>query len=156
MKVTVGSRLQMLVTEALMQAQTPLRTSEVAQITGRSVTAVKAALEASRAERVPGVTPAEWVLPETGAAGPRRVPSKHKGIEFTVSTKTTEGIVKIWNSQREAVGKSLQELEITPTLDVKKAADQIGTLAGSLAALAYTLDSVQGMPDWYEVITDEN
>jgi hypothetical protein len=63
--------------------------------------------------------------------------------------------VKIWNSQREAVGKSLQELEITPTLDVKKAADQIGTLAGSLAALAYTLDSVQGMPDWYEIITEK-
>jgi len=155
MKVTVGSRLQMLVTETLMQAHTPLRTSEVAQITGRSVTAVKAALEASRAERVPGVAPAEWVLPDTDAAGPRQVPSKHKGVQFTVSTKTTDGIVKIWNSQREAVGKSLQELEITPTLDVKKAADQIGTLAGSLAALAYTLDSVQGMPDWYEVITDE-
>jgi hypothetical protein len=155
MKVTVGTRLQMLVTEALMQARTPLRTSEVAQITGRSVTAVKAALEASRAERVPGVAPTEWVLPDTPAAGPMRVPSKHDGIEFTVSTKTADGIVEIWNKQRDSVGKSLQELEITPTLDPKKAAMQIGTLAGSLAALAYTLAGVQGMPDWYEIITEK-
>lgn len=155
MKVTVGTRLQMLVTEALMQARTPLRTSEVAQVTGRSVTAVKAALEASRAERVPGVTPAEWYLPDTGAAGPRRAPSKHDGAEFIVSTKTTDDIVAIWNKQHDAVGKSLQELEIVPTLDPKKAAEQIGTLAGSLAALAYTLASVQGMPDWYEIITEK-
>lgn len=156
MKVTVGTRLQMLVIETLMQARTPLRTSEIAQITGRSVTAVKAALEASRAERVPGVAPAEWYLPESGELGPRRVPSKHADLDFLVSTKTTDNIVELWNKQREVVGQSMKELNITEKLNPKKAAEQIGTLAGSLAALAYTLASVQDMPDWYEIITEKD
>jgi hypothetical protein len=75
-------------------------------------------------------------------------------VDYTVSAKQTDDVVAVWNKQHEAVGQALSALVINRDLPIKKVAEQIGTLAGSLAALAYELQQVSDRPDWYDVLTE--
>jgi hypothetical protein len=75
-------------------------------------------------------------------------------VDYTVSAKATDDVVAVWNKQHEAVGQALSALVINRDLPIKKVAEQIGTLAGSLASLAYELQQVSDRPDWYDVLTE--
>jgi hypothetical protein len=102
-----------------------------------------------------GSYPVLWTIDGAdGSSVPHRVASKHADVDYTVSAKQTDDVVAVWNKQHEAVGHALSALVINRDLPIKKVAEQIGTLAGSLAALAYELQQVSDRPDWYDVLTE--
>ena len=153
MAVFVSDRLRVTVLDALRVAGQPLSALDLASMLGKSPQAVREALKDSGAVSVDDSRPALWTLP--GERMEKRAPAKHTEVDYIVSTKQTDDIVAIWNAQREAVGVSLTQLEIVSSMKPGKVAEQVGSLAGSLAALAYSLDQVKSMPDWYEILTDK-
>ena len=154
MAVFTSKRLQASVLDTLRMIGEPTSVTEIAKVIGKSRQAVRHALQDSGAVVVDDSRPLLWTLPEN-LQGARRVPSKHTDVEYTVSTKQTDDIVAIWNAQREAVGVSMSQLEIVPSMKPGKVAEQVGSLAGSLASLAYALEQVKNLPDWYEILTEE-
>jgi hypothetical protein len=132
----------------------PISSNELAKVLGKSPQAVRQALSSSGAIKIDDSRPILWALPGS-IRMEQRVPAKFSDVDYVVSTKQTDDIVAIWNAQREAVGTSLTQLEIVSTMKPGKVAEQVGSLAGSLAALAYALDQVKSMPDWYEILTDK-
>lgn len=154
MATFISKRLQASVLDTLRLTGEPMSVKNIAATLGISQQSVRAALENSGAVIADDSRPSLWVLPES-LVGAKRVPCKHNDIEFVVSTKATKDIVALWNKQRATIGSSVAELEIDAKLNPGKTAEQLGSLAGSLAALAYELDQVKSMPDWYEILTDE-
>lgn len=123
---------------------------------GKSTQATSSALEASGALRVAGIYPTEWTI--VGAetiVGSRIVNSKFDEETYTVSTATSDNLVSVWNAKRQDVADALAKLSISPKIDPKKAALQLGTIAGSLAALAYSLQENSSKPDWYIILTEK-
>jgi hypothetical protein len=132
----------------------PVSVNTLAGTLGKSPQAIRQALDGSGVIKIDDSRPVLYALPDT-MIGARRVPSKHDEIEYVVSTKAADAIVELWNSQRESIGGSLARMEIVSSMKPGAVAEQIGTLAGSLAALAFELDQVKSMPDWYEILTDK-
>jgi hypothetical protein len=156
MTVYVSDRLKFQVREALATIGQPATTADVAALVGRSHNSVRVALrDAGSVVQLDGSYPVLWTIEgPNGATASRRVLSKHADVDYTVSAKATEDVVAVWNKQHEAVGQALSALVINRDLPIKKVAEQIGTLAGSLAALAYELQQVSDRPDWYDVLTE--
>lgn len=156
MSKSISKRLQVKVLDAMRTAGTPLTTSEISILVGKSYESTRQALLIVGAEKVDDSFPTKWrmsdvALPVEG----RTVPSNFHGDEYTVSTKPIEGLVQAWNESRESLGASLASTEITPNINPKNLAVQLGTVAGSIAALAYKLDEYATRPDWFESITEE-
>jgi hypothetical protein len=156
MTVYVSDRLKFQVREALATIGQPATTADVAAIVGRSHNSVRVALrDAGSVVQLDGSYPVLWTIDGAdGSSVSRRVASKHTDVDYTVSAKQTDDVVAVWNKQHEAVGQALSALVINRDLPIKKVAEQIGTLAGSLAALAYELQQVSDRPDWYDVLTE--
>lgn len=154
MAVFTSKRLQSTVLDAMRLVGEPMSVTEISKVIGKSRQAVRHALQESGAVIVDDSRPVLWALPDA-IHGARRVPCKHNEVEFIVSTKDGANLITIWNKQREKIGKMIGNLEIEPSLDPRDMAEQLGSLAGSLAALAYDLDKVGNMPDWFEILTDE-
>jgi hypothetical protein len=156
MTVYVSDRLKFQVREALASIGQPATTADVAALVGRSHNSVRVALrDAGSVVQLDGSYPVLWTIDRTdGLNGSRRVASKHADVDYTVSAKQADDVVAVWNKQHEAVGQALSALVINRDLPIKKVAEQIGTLAGSLAALAYELQQVSDRPDWYDVLTE--
>lgn len=155
MPIYVSDRLKNQVLEAMRTIGKPASTGDIAALVGRSPNSVRIALREVAAQQ-DGSYPLLWSLPQTnGMTVSRRVFSKHTDVEYVVSAKKQSDIVSVWNKQREAVGNALAALEIERGIDVKKISEQVGTLAGSLASLAYDLQQVSDRPDWYDVLTDK-
>ena len=156
MTVYVSDRLKFQVREALATIGQPATTADVAAIVGRSHNSVRVALrDAGSVVQLDGSYPVLWTIDGAdGSSVSRRVASKHADVDYTVSAKQTDDVVAVWNKQHEAVGQALSALVINRDLPIKKVAEQIGTLAGSLAALAYELQQVSDRPEWYDVLTE--
>ena len=156
MTVYVSDRLKFQVREALATIGQPATTADVAALVGRSHNSVRVALrDAGSVVQLDGSYPVLWTIDGAdGSTNTRRVASKHADVDYTVSAKQTDDVVAVWNKQHEAVGQALSALVINRDLPIKKVAEQIGTLAGSLAALAYELQQVNDRPDWYDVLTE--
>jgi hypothetical protein len=154
--VYVSDRLKFQVREALATIGQPATTADVAAIVGRSHNSVRVALrDAGSVVQLDGSYPVLWTIDGAdGSSVSRRVASKHADVDYTVSAKQTDDVVAVWNKQHEAVGQALSALVINRDLPIKKVAEQIGTLAGSLAALAYELQQVSDRPEWYDVLTE--
>lgn len=135
----------------------PLRTSEVAGIVGASVTATRAALESVGAIRIDTVYPTEWTItpPTIPEKGSKAVPSKFTGVEYVVTSKAVDDIVGAWNAQCAALGTAIAASAVVAGSDPKKLAKDLGTVAGSIAALSYALNGVAGKPDWLDILTPD-
>lgn len=152
----ISKRLQARVLDILRIADTPLTTREVAMLVNRSYEATRQALALVGAERVDSSFPTEWKIADSNMPDAlKKVPSKFDEVSYTVSTKDVVQLVQVWNSQREATGKAMTDTEITPDSNPKDLAIKLGTVAGSLAALAYQLSEVATRPDWFDVLTKE-
>lgn len=138
----------------LADADRPLKTSEVALIVGKSTPATSNALRAVGATPVAGVYPTEWASNSDTVLSSRIVPSKFDGEQYIVSTVETDNLVQVWNERHDDLANNLAKLVITPKSDPKKMAVQLGTIAGSIASLAYNLHAVADKPDWYLILTD--
>lgn len=158
---TVSKRLKLNVANVLQQADEPMRTSEIAEILGKSHTSVIAALRAIGAEQVPDIYPAEWQISEDGlapvtaitAATPRV--GESRGRDFIVSAPDMEPaeLVRNWNQNHEAFGKRIGELAVTEGVDPKELSQQLSNFAGAIAGLAAALAEVADRPDWLDVLT---
>lgn len=140
--------------QALADADRPLKTSEVARIVGKSTPATSNALREAGATPVAGVYPTEWATGGDTVLATRLVPSKFDDVQYVVIAADTDNLVQVWNDKREDLASNLAKLSITPKSDPKKTAIQLGTIAGSIGALAYNLHVVAGKPDWYHILTD--
>ena len=136
MAIFTSKKLQLQVLQALKDADRPMRTAEVAAVVGKTAPAVAAALEQSGARKLLGY-PAKWTIDGANTIiGSRIAPSKFEGEQYVVTTAPTDELVAAWNEKCEAVGAALTKLHITPKSDPAELALQLGTIAGSLAALA--------------------
>jgi hypothetical protein len=154
MAVFTSKRLQASVLDTMRMIGEPMSVTELSKVIGKSRQAVRHALQESGAVVIDDSRPVLWALPE-GMSITKRVPGKHNEVEYVVSTKASSNFVDIWNKQREKIGASITGLAIEPSTDPGDMAVQLGSLAGSLAALAYDLEQVKNMPDWYEILTEE-
>lgn len=153
--MAVSKRLQVRVLDALRLANTPLTTSDVAMLVGKSYEATRQALEIIGAERVDNSLPTEWRIPGAMPEALQNVPSKNSGFDMTVSTAEFPTPVLTWNSQRETLASAIAKLEIKPTDKPSEVALKLGTTAGSMAYIAYQLNELATRPDWYELLTQE-
>lgn len=152
MPIYVSDRLKTQVLDALRQAHDPLTTSEVAAIIGKSQQATRTALVGSGAEKVDSSWPIMWTLPDR--ISDRKVPSQFSDVQLTVGAKDVDDILNMWNESHDALGEAIKRLHINPDSTVSAIATQLGTIAGSIAYLAYQLDNVADKPDWYEILTE--
>jgi hypothetical protein len=93
-----------------------------------------------------------WVAPNRNSE--RKVPSQFNDIELTVGAKEVDNLLPMWNENHEALGDAIKALRINPDSTVSAVAAQLGTIAGSMANLAWQLNEVAGKPDWYEILTE--
>jgi hypothetical protein len=101
--------------------------------------------------------PTEWTMSANSMPSAlRKAPGKFSEIEYTVGTKPVSGLVTAWNAQRGKLGELLSMTEINTKTDPKQLAIQLGTIAGTLAALSYSLSEVAGSPDWLDQLTKDN
>lgn len=152
MPIYVSDRLKTQVLDALRQAHDPLTTSEVAAILGKSHQATRTALIGSGAEKVDSSWPIMWTLPDRISS--RKVPSQFSDVELTVGAKDVDDILNMWNENHDALGEAIKKLHINPDSTVSAVATQLGTIAGSMAYLAWQLSEVANKPDWYEILTE--
>lgn len=158
---TVSKRLKLSVANILQQAEGPLRTSEVAEILGKSHTSINSALRAIGAVQVEGMYPAEWIISEDGLAPVTAITSTtprvgaSRGQDFLVSSPEMEPaqFVATWNEHHKAFGKRISALSIDENADPKDLVDQLASLAGAIAGLAAALDEVKGRPDWLDALS---
>ena len=156
MSKSISKRLQVRVLDVLRQAGTPLTTSEVAMLVNRSFEATRQALQLVGAKRVDDSYPTEWTIDETFTPDYlKKVPSKFDELSYTVSTKSFDTPIVLWNEQRDSLSKAIKALEIKPTDNPKDVAKKLGTTAGSIAHVAYRLSEVATRPDWYDILTQE-
>lgn len=158
---TVSKRLKLNVANVLQQADSPMRTSEIAKILGKSHTSVKAALLEIGAEQLPDIYPAEWRISDEGlapvtaitAATPRV--GEARGRDFIVSAPEMEPVALVanWNQNHKAFGKRIAELAVTEDADPKELAAQLGNFAGAIAGLAAVLAEVADRPDWLDSLS---
>ena len=152
----VSKRLQLRVLDTLRTAGQPLTTSEVAMMVNRSFEATRKALNSVGAVRVEDAFPTEWTIATADTpSSMRKAPSKFSDIEYTVGTKEVPQLVDAWNKQRGKLGEVLALTEINSKADPKHLALQLGTVAGTLAALSYSLSEVANLPDWYDSLTKD-
>lgn len=154
MTTYVSKRLQTQVLDLLRLTDEPMSTQDVALVLGKSQQAVRIALNECGAWRVDESHPVLWTVPDTMKKATRRAPSKYAEIDLTVSTASVDNIVDTWNASVDTLSKAISELRIDPKSNPKKEAERIGTVAGSMAYLAYELNEVAGKPDWYEILTE--
>ena len=152
MPIYVSDRLKTQVLDALRQARDPLTTSEVAAILGKSHQATRTALVGSGAEKVDSSWPIMWTLPDR--ISDRKVPSQFNDVELTVGAKAVDDILNMWNSSHEALGDAIKRLSINEDTTPSAISEQLGTIAGSIAYLAWQISQVAGKPDWYEILTE--
>ena len=152
MPIYISTRLQTQVIDALRQASVPLTTSDVSNIIGKSAQATRTALIASGATKLDDSWPIMWTLPDRISG--RKVPSQFNDVELTVGAKEVDDILNMWNESHEALGEAVKRLHINPDSTVSAVAAQLGTIAGSIAYLAWQLDQVASKPDWYEILTE--
>lgn len=158
---TVSKRLKLNVANVLQQADSPMRTSEIAEILGKSHTSVKAALTAIGAEQVPDIYPAEWRISDEGlapvtaitAATPRV--GESRGRDFIVSAPDMEpaDLVANWNQNHKKFGERIGEMVVGEDVDPKELAEQLGNFAGAIAGLAAVLSEVADRPDWLDSLS---
>lgn len=153
--MAVSKRLQVRVLDALRLANTPLTTSDVAMLVGKSYESTRQALELVGAERVDNSLPTEWIIAGNVSEVVQTVPSKNSGFDMTISTAEFPTPVLAWNSQRETLANAISKLEIKPTDKPREVALKLGTTAGSMAYVAYRLNELATRPDWYEALTQE-
>ena len=151
MTIYISKRLQLQVTEALAQTGIPMTTNEIAKLIGKSPQATRAALQASGALKLDESWPILWSSNRNSA---KKVPSQFSDVNLTVGAKDVDDILNMWNASHEALGEAIKKLHIEPDSTVSAIATQLGTIAGSIAYLAYQLDNVAGKPDWYEILTE--
>lgn len=155
-QITTSKRLKTRVLMALSSNEDGLRTSEIAGIVGASVTATRAALEAIGAVKVAEAYPTEWTIDGTKKPSLSKVvPSKFTGVEYVVTSKEVSDIVSAWNEQCAALGEAISRSTITSDSNTTKSAKDLGTLAGSIVALAFALSEVAGKPDWLDILTPD-
>lgn len=152
MPIYISTRLQTQVIDALRQASVPLTTSDVSNIIGKSAQATRTALIASGATKLDDSWPIMWTLPDRISG--RKVPSQFSDVELTVGAKDVDDILNMWNENHEILGDSIKKLHISPDSTASAIAHQLGTIAGSIAYLAWQLDRVADKPDWYEILTE--
>lgn len=155
-RVGVSKRLQLKVIDALRLADTPLTTSDVAMLIGRSYATAREALVIVGAERVDNSFPTEWRI--SGSHTPatlQRVPNEHNDAEFTIGVPVSSNPVALWNEKRNALSRAIDVAEITPESDPREIAKAIGNAAGRMAYLAYKLDEYATRPDWYDALSKE-
>jgi len=155
MSTFVSKRLQTQVMDLLRLTDEPMTTQDVAVILGKSQQAVRIALNECGAWRVDDSYPVMWTVPDSLKVSTRRAPSKYAEIDITVSTMAVDNIVDNWNASVESLSAALSQLVITSDSNPKKEAERIGTVAGSMAYLAYELSQVANKPDWYEILKGE-
>lgn len=153
-----STRLQQQVVELLAAHGKPMRVSEIVPLIGRSTSAISAALKLSAAEPVPGSSPIEWRIhaAPSGQMAARHVPSKFEGSSYIVSSTAEPPTIDDWNERKAEVAGMLSGLAVTYKSDPVKLSEQLGTMAGTLAAIAYTLSAVADKPDWYALLTDRD
>lgn len=151
--IKTSKRLQQNCLQILRDANRPMRVSEVSAIVGYSITATTAALKACGAVRNIDVFPTEWTIGDSNF--PKEVASTLEGQKFTVAGPISDDIVNSWNSKCEKLGESIAKMQVTAKSDPKKLGAQLGTIAGSIAKLAYELQSVAGQPDWFQTLTEK-
>jgi hypothetical protein len=123
----------------------------------RSFEATRKALSTVGAMPVADSYPTEWTIATADTpSSMRKAPGKFDEIEYTVGTKPVAGLVTAWNAQRGKLGELLSATEINTKTDPKQLAIQLGTIAGTLAALSYSLSEVAGSPDWLDQLTKDN
>ena len=154
--MAISKRLQLTILQLLTDAGEPMKTSEIATAVGRTPTAVVRALEGTSAYRLPDTRPAEWTIRTEAPMLTKVVPSKFSDNAYVVSSGSAAGLLKAWNDKHKTVGETLAKFAITPDTDPEKMALQLGTVAGSIAALAYALKSVADDDNWYAKLTDES
>ncbi len=153
----VSKRLQLRVLDTLRVAGQPLTTSEVAMLVNRSFEATRKALTVIGAMPIADSYPTEWTIATADTPSTlRKAPAKFTDIEYTVSTKEVPHLVTAWNEQHGKLGELLGATKIDSTINPKHLAVQLGTIAGTLAALACLLDEVAGSPDWLDQLTKDN
>lgn len=151
MPVYISSRLVNQVTDALRQANTPLSTNDVANIIGKSKQATRLALNESNAKKVDDSWPILWTLGDTDTPS---VPSQFSDVKLLVAAKHVQNILPMWNDNHAQLGDAIKALRIDEDSIPAFVAEQLGTIAGSIAYLAHTLDKVANKPDWYEILTE--
>lgn len=157
MATAVSKRLQLRILDALRTAGQPLTTSEVAMLVGKSFETTRHALGSIGAVRVADAFPTEWTIATADTPSSlRKAPSKFTEVDYTVSANNVPNLVDAWNTQRGKLGEVLALTEINSKADPKHIALQLGTVAGTLAALACMIDEVSTLPDWYDSLTKEN
>lgn len=157
MATAVSKRLQLRVLDTLRTADQPLTTSEVAMLINRSFETTRHALSTIGAVQVPDSYPTEWTIALADTPSLlRKAPSKFTDVDYTVSTKPVPNLVDAWNKQRGKLGEVLSLTEIDAKANPKQLALQLGTIAGTLAALSYSLSEVAGTPDWHDTLTKDN
>lgn len=152
MPIYISARLQNQVLDALNSTSVPLTTADVSNIIGKSAQATRTALIASGAIKIDNSYPIMWTAPNRNKI--RKAPSQFDDVELTVGAKDVDDLLNMWNEHHEALGESIKSLEITPDSTVSAIAEQLGTIAGSIAHLAWQLSDVAGKPDWYEILTE--
>lgn len=152
MPIYVSERLKTQVIDALRRAHDPLTTAEVAAIIGKSHQATRTALVGSGAHKLDSSWPIMWTAPNRNSD--RKVPSQFSDVELTVGAKDVDDILNMWNESHEALGDAIKALHVTPDSTVSAISTQLGTIAGSIAYLAWQLSEVAGKPDWYEILTE--
>ena len=156
MSQKISKRLQLRVLDTLRTANTPLTTSEVAMLVGRSFEATRRALAIVGAVRTDDSYPAKWTIDKQDIPTHlKKVPSKFTDDEYVVTTKAFDQPVVLWNEQRKTLSKAIASLEITPDAKPRELAKKLGTAAGSMAHVAYMLSEAQTHPNWYDELTQE-
>ena len=156
MATAVSKRLKLRVLDTLRTANQPLTTSEVAMLINRSFETTRHALTAVGAVRVEDSFPTEWTIATADTPSAfRKAPSKFTEVDYTVSANNVPNLVDAWNTQRGKLGEVLALTEINSKADPKHIALQLGTVAGTLAALACMIDEVSTLPDWYDSLTKD-
>ena len=153
MPIYVSDRLKTQVIDALRQARTPLTTNNVANLIGKSQQATRTALIAAGAERVDDSWPVLWTVADRNTI--RHVPSQFSDIQLTVGAKDVDDILNMWNQNHEGLGDAIKSLFINEDTTPSFIAEQLGTIAGSIAYLAWQISEVADKPDWYEILTEK-
>lgn len=155
MSAKTSRRLQREVLDVLRMQSTPLRTSEIARMLGKSVTAIANALEDAGASKVEDVSPAEWTYPVPKIGDPDiELQNVQKGERYAVYGSPEAATIDRWNANRQQLGKAIAGLNITYKSDAKDISTRLATVAGAMASLAYQIELVQDKPEWYLLLTD--
>lgn len=148
-----SKQLQARVQAALNTAESPLKTSELAEMVGKTAKSVAAALKDIGALRVPDSYPAEWTIDESHVSANVVGPQK-EGTRYTVISPTMKNIVTAWNESRIKLGETIIELAIEPDSDPEKLSERFAKAAGNFAAIAFELEKHSKKPDWYLILTE--